>query len=228
MLNFPWVSILSMSLTTFISFLSAALIYPPYKKTQDRLFFAFFLFFLGLGMMHFFLTFSSLFSGFNSQLAGIFYFIAHSFIFFTLAVFLHSLISLYFPKWGKIVLVLLLFLALFSSFAIFPFLPSPIATPFGITLWNVPPLTMKIVATYATLFFFMTIFLFLLSLFRAKERIYKLRFLLFILGFFIFLIAGPSHNFAKTTLQYFLADILTPLGSLIVLLGIFLPRLRKK
>ncbi|MCK5491368.1 MAG: hypothetical protein KAI67_06025 [Candidatus Pacebacteria bacterium] len=51
--------------------------------------------------------------------------------------------------------------------------------------------------------------------------------MIFALGIFVFLTGGPLHN-AENNFQYFLADILTPVATLIFLLGVCLPYLKNK
>jgi hypothetical protein len=224
----PLFSILSMGIISTFCFLSFLLTYSSYKKIKNSLLFYFSLLFLGLGLMHLLLTIGAFLASFNSQLAGIFYLIAHWILFFTIATFINFPISLYSTRLMKIFLTIFLLLASISSFLISFNIPSPTVSSSNLVFWNVPFTTSKIIGSYAAILFILTTLLFFFSFIKAAEKIYKLRFLMFILGFLIFLIAGPSHNFAKNEIQYFLADFLTPLGSLVILLGIYLPRIFRK
>ncbi len=48
------------------------------------------------------------------------------------------------------------------------------------------------------------------------------------IGVFIFLTAGPAHNFAQSFETKLFADGLTPVGALIMLYGIYYPRLKEE
>jgi len=223
-----WITAISLGITAIVMLLAGRITYPSFKKTKDRLLGYFCVFFFGFGIMHIFLAVGGYFSGINSQIAGILYLIAHYILFFTLATFLSFPTVITFPKLEKPLFYVLLFLALLSSAGISLHPPLPTATPSGLTMWNVPPATMKIVVSYTTIALVAAVILFIVALLKAPERIYKFRFILFILGILVFLTAGPLHNFAKTVGQYLLADSLTPLGTLIMLFGVLLPKIFKK
>jgi hypothetical protein len=228
MMFLPLITLLSMGITTIISFLLTISIFSAYKKTGDILIRAFIFLFLGFSLMHFFLTISSFFSALNSQIAGFFYLVAYYILFFTFTLFIYFLTELFFFKIKGIILKTLSILVLISSFLISLNPPLPKTISAGITEWNVPLFTTRIVGGYSFLIFVLNFFIFVNTLLKTKEKIYKIRFFFFIFGFLIFVIASPLHNFAKNIIQYFLADILTPIGILFILLGILLPKFSKK
>jgi hypothetical protein len=223
-----WLTVISDSIVAIVMLVSAAIIYPSYKKTQDRLIGYFCIFFAGFGVMHIFITLGAVFSGSNSVLAGTLFLVAHYVEFLTLAIFLILPIRIVLPRFEKMIFYALIVFALVASVVISMNPPLPSATPQGLTNWNIPLGSLKAVVSFTGVTVVLAVILFIVSAVKAPETIFKIRFILFIVGILIFLIAGPSHNFAKTTAQYLLADALTPVGGLIMLLGVLLPRMYKK
>lgn len=223
------ISIISMAITAGVMFVGGKIIYSAFSKTRERLYLYFALSFLGYGIMHIFLTVGAYFSGINPQIAGIMYSISHVFLFFSIALFLRVPFKLIWLQKERFGFYVVLGLAFLGSILLFVnTMPTPIATPQGLTAWNIPPSTARIVATLTTMMLLFGLILFVLSARRAEKKIYKMRGYLLALGVLVFLIAGPTHNFVRTTAGILFADALTPIGALIMLVGIYLPHTKKE
>lgn len=222
------ISIVSMAITAGVMLIGGRIIYGAFSKTREKIYLYFALSFLGYGIMHIFLTVGAYFSGINPQVAGIMYSISHVFLFFSIALFLRVPFKLIWFQKERFGFYVVLGLALIGSILLFVnTMPIPIATPQGLTAWNIPASTAKIVAILTTLMLLFGIILFVLSARRAKKKVHKIRGYLLALGVLVFLIAGPTHNFVRTTAGILFADALTPIGALIMLVGIYLPHTEK-
>lgn len=212
----------------FLMFIGGAIIFSSWQGSRNPLIGSFCLFFLGFGVMHIFLVLGIYLSTFNPSLASIFYLIAHTVLFFTLAFFLRVPINLIVPKIEKPLFSIAVLAAFISVLIISLNPPLPTATSQGIINWNVPDQSMKTIGTFTGLTLLSAIILFIISAIKAPEKLYKLRFLLFTLGISLFLIMGPMHNIATTTTAHLIADALTLPGALLLIGGIFLPRIYQK
>lgn len=222
------ISIISMAITAGVMFIGGGIIYGAFSKTREKIYLYFALSFLGYGIMHTFLTAGAYFSGINPQVAGIMYSISHVFLFFSVALFLRVPFKLIWFQKEKFGFYVVLGFAFLGSILLFVnTMPTPMATPQGLTAWNIPPPTAKIVATLTTLMLLFGLILFVLSARRSKKKVHKMRAYLLALGVLVFLVAGPTHNFVRTTAGMLFADALTPIGALIMLVGIYLPHIKK-
>jgi len=220
-------SVISMAVSAIFLLAGGYTTYRSWQKKKDRLLQYFAIFFLGYGVMHLLLSLGAFFSSGSSSLAGVLYVIAHFFLFTTTAFFLRLPLKLLIPKLEKPVFYIVLAGAFLSTFMILREIPAPFFAN-GLTNWNIGANAAKAAITFSGVTLLALVILFIITAIKAKERIYRIRSLVFALGIFVFLTGGPLHNVAKSNVQYLLADILTPIATLILLLGVYLPRLKDK
>jgi len=221
-------TILGPGIITVLMFLGGAIIFASWRKSKSPLVGYFCIFFFGFGAMHIFLTTGIYLSVSNPPLAGIFYTIAHFILFITLVFFLRLPIKLTIPKMEKTLFYILLLAALISTVIISTNIPLPTATPEDIIDWNVPEQSVKAIGAFTGVAFLSAFILFIIQGIKLEDRMHKLRCLLFAFGLLFFLIAGPSHNLARTTTAHLIADALTLPGALLLIVGVFLPRIYRK
>ncbi|MCK5413558.1 MAG: hypothetical protein KAI57_04260 [Candidatus Pacebacteria bacterium] len=220
-------SVISMAVSAIFLLVGGLAIYKSWKKKNDNLLKYFAIFFLGYGVMHSLLAVGALFSVSNSFLAGICYVIAHFFLFTTTAFFLRLPLRTLFPKFEKPVFYVVLIGALLSTAMIIKEIPLPFFDN-GITNWNVGENAMKAAITFSGITLLALVIFFIIAAVKSTEKIYKVRSIVFALGIFVFLTGGPLHNAATNNFQYLLADVLTPVATLILLFGVYLPYLKNK
>ena len=220
-------SVISMAVSAILLLTGGLVVYKSWKKKNDNLLKYFAIFFLGYGVMHFLLAVGALFSSFDHYVAGICYVRAHFFLFVTTAFFLRLPLRTLFPKFEKPVFYIVLIGALFSTSMIIKEIPLPFFDN-GITNWNIGENAMKAAITFSGITLLALVIFFIIAAVKSTEKIYKVRSLVFALGIFVFLTGGPLHNAATNNFQYLLADILTPVATLILLFGVYLPYLKKK
>ncbi|MDO8524667.1 MAG: hypothetical protein Q7R99_03490 [bacterium] len=220
-------SVISMAVSAIFLLAGGYATYRSWQKKKDRLLQYFAIFFLGYGVMHVLLSLGALFSSSNSSLAGILYVTAHFFLFTTTAFFLRLPLRLLIPKLEKSVFYVVLVGAFLATIMILREIPLPIFAD-GITNWNIGENAAKAAITFSGITLLALVILFIIVAIKSKEKLYRIRSLVFALGIFVFLTGGPLHNIAKSNIQYLLADILTPIATLILLLGVYLPRLKDK
>ncbi len=222
------ISIISMALITIIMGTGGAFIYSSFIKSKDRVYLYFSLSFFGFSIMHFFLTLGAYFSGINSEIAGMMYQISHVILFLAIALFLRVPLKIILPKMEKKIFIFVLILAIPASFLLFSELPLPVATDQGLTAWNIPDQIAAVVGTFASLMLLSAVFLFALSAKKSKDLVLKKRGIIMAVGVLILFTAGPAHNVAQSFKAKLLADVLTPVGAIIMLYGIYYPRLKEK
>ena len=200
-------------------------VYKSWQKEKDELLQYFAIFFVGYGIMHALLSLGALFSSSNSFIAGVLYVIAHFFLFTTTAFFLRLPLRFFLPQLEKPFFYIVLAGAFLATIALLQEIPLPFFDN-GITNWNVGENAMKAAVTFSGITLLALVIFFIIGATKPQKRIYKIRSLIFALGIFIFLTGGPLHNVAQNNIQYILADILTPIATLILLLGVYLPRFK--
>lgn len=221
-------SIISMGITALVMLLGGRIIYNAFSRTGDNIYLWFSLSFLGYGIMHIFLALGAYFSGINSSTAGAMYVVAHVLLFFSISLFLRVPLKLFLPQKEKLIFYIALIFASLASVLLFTDIPAPQATPQGFTAWNIPSRIARVVGTFTTVMLFAGFILFILTGRKTQEKIYKIRAFLLALGVLVFLTAGPAHNFAKNLEAQVFADILTPIGAIIMFGGIYYPYLIQK
>lgn len=220
-------SAISMAVSAIFLLAGGHAVYKSWQKNKDKLFQYFAIFFAGYGIMHSLLSFGALLSSSNSFFAGVLYVIAHFFLFTTTAFFLRLPLRFFMPKLEKPFFYIVLAGAFLTTIIILQEIPLPFFDN-GITNWNVGENATKAAITFSGITLLALVIFFIVGATRAEKRIYKIRSLVFALGIFVFLTGGPLHNVAQNNIQYLLADILTPIATLILLLGIYLPHFKNK
>jgi len=216
-----------MAVSAILLLAGGYLIYGSWKKKGDKLLKYFTIFFAGYGVMHLLLSIGAIFSSSNSFAAGIFYVVAHFFLFLTTAFFLRLPFKLFIPKLEKPVFYVTSLGVLVATIVLSQEIPLPFFDN-GITNWNVGANAAKAAIIFSGITLVALVIFFIVGAFKADGKIYKIRSLIFALGIFVFLTGGPLHNAAQNNTQYLLADILTPIATLILLAGVYLPHIKRK
>ena len=220
-------SVISMAVSAIFLLAGGYAVYKSWQKKKDRLLQYFAIFFVGYGVMHSLLSLGAFFSSGSSSVAGVLYVIAHFFLFTTTAFFLRLPLRLLAPKLEKPVFYVVLVGAFAATTMILREIPAPFFAN-GLTNWNIGANAAKAAITFSGVTLLALVILFIITAIKSKEKTYKIRSLVFALGIFVFLTGGPLHNVAKSNIQYLLADILTPIATLILLLGVYLPHFRDR
>ena len=219
-------SVLSPVIIMVTSALAGVIIAFRYAKNKNEMLGYFMLFFFGIFVMHIFLSSSSIavVQG-NIHLAAPLMMIALMALFFTLALFVYFPAKLVLPRIARIISYIFLAAATASSVIFLFNVPSHIQFINGLILWNMPQAPALANEILNTLVMAFSVIVFIIFGVKTKSVPYKMRSFVYALGFFVFLIGGPAHGIAKTALQYFLADITTAVGIVILFIAIYVPRM---
>lgn len=150
----------------------------------------------------------------------------HMFLFLALAFTIMVPLQLYFPDRKKLKKVVFTFFLLFGAVitVINIFLPNnPVFDEkSGLTFFNADPIVGRLIPIIVVLSWGPSAIIFIYKGIRSRSnRLVLIRSLLLGIGLLILLVFGPMHDLAKTTLQFFVADIFTMLGFLTIAAGIF-------
>jgi len=213
------------ALTFFISGLSVLFAWRrqrmPYLKSSATFFiiFGFQLLFISLAM--------GLFSTESRINIGL-WLVGYMLMFIGISYFVRFVVQIRFPYLGltRIVFSLMIFLSLISL-TILSLNAAEMDCYFteqGIHKFRVPLMSSITIGVFTVIGFLPSLTLLIGGILTIKSRFVKIRFLILILGFLMLATGGSMHNFIEAPFWYFLANSLLIIGSVMMLLGIYLRR----
>ena len=220
-------STFSLSVMGFVGIIGSLVLFMDYRRQQNDLTGFFALLFCGMGITGFLFTAASIAAAAGSFATEWLFMAGHIVLIFALALFMQFPAKVLSPKMIRPAFYVFLFLAVIASVII---VMSPLDTiRVGNDLvkdtMSVPTAIMVAGFDAITLLTAMVVFISFGS--KLKEKEFKAQSFIFALGLLVVFFAGPSHSLARTSVQFFMADIFTAIGMLILLIGIFFPRLAK-
>lgn len=207
--------------------IAARLRFRQAAEVQSRQMHDFQLFFLYFAVFTLILALPALF--FNNlyryqQWVAITYWMGHFFLFISLAYFIRIpffWINPLLMNYGS------LFFVLMGSITTMVLILHPVSANIsssGTSYWHVSVLAATLIAGNGTLALLPTAIYFIYKAIVGIDRAIKNPLLMMGIGIIILLLGGPLHNIVSTPLLFFLADIMTSLGIVILAIGVFYRR----
>lgn len=205
--------------------------YSSWKKSKNELLKNFMLMFvlvaifmLLMGTMDYLIALKEDLVVKNSPIPGLMFAIAHIFMILAIALYARIPFRTLMPKRENFGFWLAGGTGLISIVVAFANLIFPTVEA-RITHYNVSALFSACIGIWALIFIagFGGIF-FLYQAFKTTERFVRVRSIILGIGFLMWMVGGPLHDFAKTTAVYLLADLLLLLSFVVILLGIYVKK----
>ncbi len=220
-------STFSLSVMGFVGIIGSLVLFMDYRRQQNDLTGFFALLFCGMGIAGFLFTAASIAAAAGSFATEWLFMAGHIVLIFALALFMQFPAKVLSPNMVRPAFYFFLLLAVAASAVI---VTSPldnirVGNDLVKNTMSVP--TAIMVAGFDAVTLITAIVVFIIFSSRIKEKALKAQSFVFALGLLVVFFAGPSHSLAHTPTQFFMADIFTAIGMLILLIGIFLPRLAK-
>lgn len=219
--------------TSFVSlfFLLAGIkVYYSWQKDKSPLLKFFTIFLLSFGFQQLFFSLGSGLVSSSSQVNVILWAIAHIFMFVGISYFILLPVSLKMAHLEKLIFRIAICLSLIGIVIIFLNTPQTRGEllPNNVYLFVVPALSGAAIGIFTTICLVFSFIVILSGSRKTNDKLLKVRALLLAFGVLIFLIGGPMHNFVKGPGMTFLADILIVIGSFLMILGVYIPRIFAK
>lgn len=221
------ITAISTGITSILFFVGGVSVYSSWRRTKqpDIKFFSIFL--ISFGFQQLFFSLGTGPASDSPVISNWLWAIAHIFMFIGISYFLRFPVRIRFPRLEKLIFKITIFYSIIGSLIIFYSIPKvePFLLENGVYNWKVPPLAGATIGIFTTVCLLLSLVIFARGYWEVEDRILKARSLILSLGLLIFLIAGPLHNFITTPLLNVVACSSLVIGSFLMVLGVYLPRL---
>ncbi len=223
------ITAISTAISSIIFFISGLYTFSRWKKNKNLLLKVFTIFLLSVGFqqLSFFLG-SGLFVG-DVIASNSFWWLAHLFMFAGVGYLFRIPVRVKFPKYEKTILNIVGVYSVIGSLILFFNIPNieQIFISENLFNWGVPPMAGAVIGIFTTIIALSSIYIFAREGFSYKNKVLKYRSFLLALGIFIYFTGGPIHNFIDSPFMLFLAGSLLILGAIVMITGLFLPKIFK-
>ena len=207
-------------------------LYSSWKKAKNEMVKSFMFMFVSVAVFMFVMGTMDYLLVLNEELIlkspsvpGIMFAIAHVFMILAIAFYSRIPFEILFAKVKNIGFWLAFGTGLLPIAAAFAMPISPTVEA-GITHYNVSALSSALIGVWALIFIagFGGVF-FLYQAFKMKEHFIRIRSVILGVGFLIWVVGGPLHDFATTAALYLFADLLLLSSFVVILIGIYIKKL---
>jgi len=221
------ITVISTSITSLLFFVASGVVFVAWRKQKSASLYYFLIFLVSFGFQQLFFALAAGPASGKTLVSNILWAAAHLFMFLGISYFLRFPVSVRLHRLEKIIFKLTFIYSAVGTVIIF--LSASQVKPFllesGVYNWKVPVFVGATIGIFTTLCLLFAFIIFITGAIKVKEMALKLRSIFLALGVLIFLIAGPMHNFVSTPLLNLVADTALVAGAILLLFGIFTPKL---
>ena len=221
---------ISTGLTSLIFLLCGVHLYFSWKKKkEDILLRVFMVLLLSIGFQQMFFSLGSGLFVRDVLASNVSWWMAHIFMFLGLGYFVRFPLRVKFPEKERMILKIVIIYSVIGATILLFHVPQivPLFMENAVFNWQVPALAGATIGIFSTLIALFSLYVFLSETCKVETKILKFRSLFLALGIFVYYVGGPVHNFVMTPLMMFVACSLLVFGALIMMLGIYLPKIFK-